>query len=134
MAGVSLLETPDSSSVHSSTRRDTKFINHLHLLECHKRTKWATTVDKSYEYSNRIQILPDRIFWLFKYVSLIILGLLHVSLCKVPRYVTTYLSEKQILRTTRFNLCRVSTLQTAYSAHQCSCLTYFVRRHVSAII
>lgn len=40
-------------------------------------------------------------------ISLIILGLLHVSLCKVPRYITTYLSEKQILRTTRFNLCRV---------------------------
>jgi len=100
MAGGSLSETPDSSTVHSSTRHDTIFINHVSFLSVARVRSGPRLLTFLHEYSDSIQILSqssDKIFWRLNYLSLINLGLRFISLGNIiPQLITVHLLEVQI--------------------------------------
>jgi len=62
MAGGSLSETPDSSTVHSSTRHDTIFINHLSFLSVARVWNGPRLLTSFHDYSDSIQI-PSQSLW-----------------------------------------------------------------------
>ena len=62
MAGGSLSETPDSSTVHSSTRHDIIFINHLSFLSVATVLSWPRLLTFLHEYSDSIRILPQSLW------------------------------------------------------------------------
>ena len=53
------METPDSSTVHSSTRHDTKFINHLSFLRADREGSGPRLLTFLHEYSDSIQMLTQ---------------------------------------------------------------------------